>query len=734
MTREPPLEKVLYDLSEVESLVSRLTDLIARAKAKDSALGDELEREFKALASRRAFGLNFERHRPESVELPGQPVRRGDKVRVLPPRGSILRVDQRLWRVTRVEGGGAARMAQIALIDAEAAESAEVAVADLVVVAEFRDLIYPGLVSTGRMTRGGDKPFHTVINGENFHVLEALTYTHRGKIDAIYIDPPYNTGARDWKYNNDYVEAEDLYRHSKWLAFMERRLLVARELLRQSHSCLIVAIDEKEVHRLALLLDQLFPEATIQMVSVQVNPANVSRRGAFGRNDEYVFFVMMGEAGPARVILGSDWVSTRGRTFTGSVRWDLLRRSGTNASRSDRPKLFYPLFVDPSTNSVVGTGPALDVGFSHSTYDPPDGLVAVWPIRKDGSDGNWQLGQNSLMQHVEQGRVRLGGTSQKGYVIYYIKGGEYEKITRGDYPILGRNSDGSLNVGSSSEIVNLAIPGTQWRVAAHDATQYGSRLLKKFTPGRSFPFPKSLYAVEDVLRFFVKEKPDAIILDFFAGSGTTAHAVMRLNRQDGGRRQCISVTNNEVAADEQAALCKAGLRPGDPDWEKWGICDYITKPRIAVAITGKTPDGKDIEGDYKFTDEFPMAEGFEENAEFFTLTYESHVAVGANFAFQRIAPLLWMRAGSEGRRIDDLPADGWDVADAYGLLVDLDRAGAFCEAVAAKAQSGGGLRVAYLVTDDDRRFQAVARSLPDGVEPVRLYETYLSNFRFSMGR
>ena len=129
-----------------------------------------------------------------------------------------------------------------------------------------------------------------------------------------------------------------------------------------------------------------------------------------------------------------------------------------------------------------------------------------------------------------------------------------------------------------------------------------------------------------------------------------------------------------------------------------------------------------------------MAEGFEENAEFFTLTYESHVAVGANFAFQRIAPLLWMRAGSEGRRIDDLPADGWDVADAYGLLVDLDRAGAFCEAVAAKAQSGGGLRVAYLVTDDDRRFQAVARSLPDGVEPVRLYETYLSNFRFSMGR
>ena len=174
--------------------MSRLTDLIARAKARDSALGEELEREFKALASRRAFGLNFERHRPESVELPGRPVRRGDKVRILPPRGSVQRADQRLWRVKRIDGEGEARMALVELIDAEAPETVEVAVADLVVVAEFRDYIYPGLVSTGRVERGGDKPFHTVINGENFHVLEALTYTHRGKIDAIYIDPPYNTG------------------------------------------------------------------------------------------------------------------------------------------------------------------------------------------------------------------------------------------------------------------------------------------------------------------------------------------------------------------------------------------------------------------------------------------------------------------------------------------------------------------------------------------------------------
>lgn len=239
-----------------------------------------------------------------------------------------------------------------------------------------------------------------------------------------------------------------------------------------------------------------------------------------------------------------------------------------------------------------------------------------------------------------------------------------------------------------------------------------------------------MYAVEDCLRFFIEDKPHAIVLDFFSGSGTTAHAVMRLNRQDGGRRQCISVTNNEVAADEQAALRKSGLRPGDPDWEKWGICDYITKPRIRAAITGKTPEGEDIDGDYKFTDEFPMAEGFEENAEFFTLTYETPVAVHHNLAFQRIAPLLWMRAGAEGRRIDALPDQGWAVAETYGLLVDLDRSAEFCDAVDACER----LRIAYIVTDDDRRFQSVARRLPDSVEPIRLYESYLSNFRFSMGR
>ncbi len=151
---------------------------------------------------------------------------------------------------------------------------------------------------------------------------------------------------------------------------------------------------------------------------------------------------------------------------------------------------------------------------------------------------------------------------------------------------------------------------------------------------------------------------------------------------------------------------------------------------MAAAITGKTPDGEDIEGEYKFSDEFPIAEGFKENAEFFTLTYESPVAVSHNLSFERIAPLLWMRAGAEGRRVESVPENGWEVVDTYGLLVDLDKSAAFCDAVEAQ----DGIRIAYIVTDDVRRFQSVARRLPDAVEVIRLYEYYLSNFRFSIGR
>ncbi len=709
--------------------MSRLTELLRQARKADKQLGDDLEKEFAALMKRRTFGLVFEQHQPEAVELPGRAVRRGDKVRVLPPRGEVKQGDQRLWRVEQIERVDGARVAHLLELDAEEPENQVVIVDDLVVVAEFNDRIYPGLVETGRVERGGDKPFHTVINAENFHALEMLTYTHRGKVDAIYIDPPYNTGAKDWKYNNNYVEGDDDYRHSKWLAFMERRLEVARELLNPEDSVLIVTIDEKEYARLALLLEQTFPEARIQMVSSVINPKGSHRSGGFARSDEYLFFVMIGQAAPLALPLGAEWKIVNDRRAQ-TLRWAELLRTGDGSSRVDRPNMFYPVFVQAGDS-----GPMI-----HSVGEPyygtdldevaaPKGCSAVWPIKANGGEGRWQTSPENLRQLVADGFARLGAWRGGRTAISYLKAGEQAKVKSGQFPITGRRSDNSVIVDSASYLPSF-VPSSQWRLSAHNAEQCGTNLIKQLLPGRKFPFPKSLYAVEDALRFFVQNRPEAVVLDFFSGSGTTAHAVMRLNKQDGGRRQCISVTNNEVSADEQRGLRKRGLRPGDEDWESLGICDYITKPRVTAAITGRTPEGEPIKGDYRFTDEFPMSDGFEENAAFFTLTYEAPLSVRHNRAFERIAPMLWMRAGSQGRIISDLGEDGWDVAETYGVLENLDRAGDFVARVAEEES----VRTAFVVTDDDSAFQMVCRDLPSAVLPVRLYESYLQNFQLRGGR
>lgn len=708
--------------------MSRLTDLIAKAKAKDAALGAELDREFKMLSSRLPFGLNFERHSPEAVELPLRPVRKGDKVRVLPERGSTKKGDQRLWQVKSIQR--TKKSAVLELLGAEESETQTVAVDDLVVVAEFRDTIYPGLVSTGKVMRGGDKPCHTVINGENYHVLKALTYTHRGKVDAIYIDPPYNTGAKDWKYNNDYVESDDQYRHSKWLAMMERRLLVAKTLLNPADSVLIVSIDEKEYLRLGLLLEQVFQEAKIEMVTTVISAKGVARFGQFSRVEEFIYFVRLGDSS---VQLGEQNMLDDSRSASAQIGRDIdwlgLRRREPTAKRGARPNQFYPIFVDVASGFIKSIGDPIADDVDRTTVISPKGTIPIWPLRPKGGEGLWGITPETARRYLRDGYIRARNYKpESGQVaIHYLPSGTVSAIQDGRIDVIGRDSDGAVRAIHREG--KGVIPKRVWNMASHNAENGGSLILSKLIPDRRFPFPKSLYAVEDALRFFVVNKPEAVVVDFFSGSGTTAHAVMRLNRQDDGRRQCISVTNNEVSAEEQKRLRVQGLRPGDAAWEEWGICDYITKPRVSAAITGKTPDGEPIKGDYKFTDEFPMADGFEENAEFFTLTYETPLSVSHNLAFSRVAPLLWLRAGARGSRIDKLPADGWAVADAYGLLNNVDAATPFIKALAKV----DGVRIAYIVTDDDRRFQAIAKRLPDGVEPVRLYESYLTNFSFTNG-
>jgi adenine-specific DNA-methyltransferase len=344
-----------------------------------------------------------------------------------------------------------------------------------------------------------------------------------------------------------------------------------------------------------------------------------------------------------------------------------------------------------------------------------------------------------LRSRLPHGRVRINVNkkSKKGkkVVLYYLADGEFAKIQAGEFSVQGHAADGSMIFAESEEeelASVVAIPSTQWRIPSHDSTQYGTRLLGDFLPGRKFPYPKSLYAVEDTLRFFVKDKANAVVLDFFAGSGTTAHAVMRLNRQDGGQRQSISVTNNEVSPDEASALRAKGFRPGDPEWESIGIFEHVTKPRIEAAITGRTYDGKAINGDYKFTDSFAMAEGLSENVKFFELMYLDPEVVELDRAFSGIAPLLWLRAGARGSCITaNLDAAqrrkpyAW--ADTYGVLFNPDCWRTFVR------QRRDTVTTVFIVTDSQTTFSRIASELPDELDIVRLYESYLATFAINRG-
>jgi adenine-specific DNA-methyltransferase len=708
-------------------MANDLNNLLDRVERVDRSLAAELRTQISTLARRREFGLNFEKHKPETVELYGRTVRAGDKVRLIAPRGqSGPHEDARTWRVQTITKTKTGHQAHLLDLDGDVERDAPLD--ELVVVADFRDPIYPGLRSTGAVRRGGDKPHHVVINAENFHALEAMLFTSQGTVDAIYIDPPYNTGAKDWKYNNDYVDGEDAYRHSKWLSFMERRLKLARKLLNPNDSVLIVTIDEKEYLRLGLLLEQTFPEARITMVSSSINSAGATRKGTFARAAEYLYFVQMGSSKPSPLVLDAEWNAVKTDNKK-DIYWSRLIRSGADSARSDSVNQFYPIFVTDTAEGPV----FVDIGEPYFGADltevvGPEGSTAVWPIRKDGSEGRWRVSATVLKGLLAKGHARLGRWREGETTVYYLKQGESTKVTEGDFQVVGHRADGSV-ITDGSAYESRFVPTDIWRITSHDAGNSGSRLISKFIPGRRFPFPKSLYAVEDCLRFFVADKPDAVVVDFFAGSGTTAHAVMRLNRQDSGRRRTISVTNNEVGVDEQDDLVKAGRRPGDPAWEALGICDYITKPRIEAAITGITPAGSTVRGDYRFTDPFPMSDGLEENVEFFTLTYEDPRVVGADMAFEAIAPLLWMRGGARGRQITT-PSESFALADTYGVLFAIDAAGAFAAAV----DQAGELEVAFIVTDDEKQFQRVAALLPGRVETVRLYESYLRTFEINTGK
>ena len=272
----------------------------------------------------------------------------------------------------------------------------------------------------------------------------------KGNTSEASGEPPYNSGAKDWKYNNDYVDGEDAYRHSKWLSFMERRLKLARKLLNPTNSVLIVTIDEKEYLRLGLLLEQTFPEANIQMVSSVINPSGSQRPLGFWRTDEYIFFVAIGSAVP------SSWVTDMTKEAGGPAQrraiWNSLRRRGAGNLRVDRPGCFYPIYV--RDGSIVAIGSPLSP--QEQPGDEPDvpGATAMYPIKEDGTQGRYECNPKTAEELRLKGYLRLK-VHRGEPSIQYLRKSEIQRLATGELVSRGQNEQGYLEIDWGAEVARL---------------------------------------------------------------------------------------------------------------------------------------------------------------------------------------------------------------------------------------------------------------------------------------
>jgi len=393
-------------------------------------------------------------------------------------------------------------------------------------------------------------PTHILIEGDNYHALSVLSYTHEKDIDVIYIDPPYNTGAKDWKYNNDYVDINDSYRHSKWLSMMSNRLIVAKRLLKDD-GILICAIDENELARLGLLLEDLFGDHEIHCITIVHNPRGIQGNN-FSYTHEYAYFVFRQNL----KVIG------KRRIREEDIYWSNLRNWGGESKREDARNCFYPIIIE--NEKIVGFGDVVTQDIHPEKQTEKKGnQYYVYPIDKKGVERKWRYARQSVEEIKDLLRA---------------------KKTRSGYEIELGKDFGTVR--------------TVWQDNRYDANEYGTKLVHNLVPTAHFDFPKSVFNTYDCIAPILSERKNAIVLDYFAGSGTTGHAVMILNKEDGGKRRIILCTNNEN-----------------------NICTDVCYPRIKKVIEGHDnyPDITNIPSNLKyFRTAFVPSESTDRNKELLT--------------------------------------------------------------------------------------------------------------------
>lgn len=682
----------------------------------DPALRARLTEEVNRVTQNKKFGLVFEEHMPECTPLYGIRIKRGatvaKKANKINDTYTVITLDADT-AVCRNKSTG---------------ETEEIPVNDLVAVAQFGDPIFPCLEPIDRVENAPESDlWHTLIEADNYHALQLLEYLYAGKVDCIYIDPPYNTGAKDWKYNNDYVDGSDSYRHSKWLSMMKKRLKLAKRLLNPEDSVLIVTIDEKEYLHLGCLLEEMFPEADMQMITSVINAKGAVRDGKFSRVEEYIYILTLGAAHvhPLQYnMLDTTYLDVTNETTP--VEWLGFRRREATSVRRARPNQFYPIYVDNETGIIKCIGDRIDFDVPRESIPEMEGCTTLWPLKPDGTEMLWGLTPDVARDKLASGFLRVNNwnaSTHKG-TVQYLQSGVIQGIEDGIIEILGYQEDGSV-IAQYKAGTSTISPKRVWNSPSHNAENYGTNIVKACLGHQKFTFPKSLYAVEDVIRFYEKDNKEALIIDFFAGSGTTMHAVNLLNAEDGGRRRCIMVTNNEVSEAEAKDLTKKGYHPGDEEWERLGIARYVTWPRTVCSIEGHDVNGDPLKGNYLGSD-IPMADGFAANCEFFKLGFMDRDMVSLGRQFREILPLLWMKSGAVGKRPeteDEEPIMLVLPENHFAVLVEESAYAAF----AREVRKYDSIDTVYFVTNSESAYHEMSADI--GIKNTyQLYRDYIDNF------
>ena len=370
-------------------------------------------------------------------------------------------------------------------------------------------------------------PNNLMIEGDNYLALSVLNYTHKKSIDLIYIDPPFNTGARDWKYNNDYVDSEDTYRHSKWLSFMHHRLNLARELLKDT-GFIACAIDHYELFTLGVLMDKIFGEQNrIGVVTVVHKPEGRQFANFLSPSNEFMLIYAKNRqvASFRDVVLDKE----KQKEFNLSdekgdykLKNFIRLTDGKYSLRENKPEGFYPIYVSKDLKQF--------------SLEEKSGFEKALPITDKGVERVWKTFRDTFLEKVK------------------------------DDAIVAKREDGKIVLYEKLRPSQVFV--THWIKKDYHGYHFGTKVLEGILgSAKQFDFPKSLNLITDVVKLMTKK--DAIVLDFFAGSGTTGHAVLEMNKIDGGNRKFILCTNNE-----------------NNNGGNGGIAETVCYPRIKAVING----------------------------------------------------------------------------------------------------------------------------------------------------